>query len=291
MYFAFLSRLRRAALVSAATLVLAGAAPGPAFVVRAAEGAWPTHVTARYKVNFAGFDIGHFTYSSSVASGAGGSYRLDGNAQLSAMLGAFKWQGVSQATGGVAGDEPSPASYNFDFASSSKTGSVRMGFRGGNVNSVAASPPTPPSDEIVPLERRHLTDVLDPLTAVMSLTRAGSGEPCAQRLPIFDGKQRFDLVFSPRGERPLRERRPSGQPGIVHVCDVRYVPIAGYKRNSEAEQQARQMAIEMTLRPVPSANLLVPHEVTIPAIVGKVVLSLDRIEIRTSDSAQIALVN
>ncbi len=292
MSLAFLLRRRRAGLVSIAVAgIFATIAPGAGSDARAADGAWPTHVTASYKINFSGFDIGHFTYTSSIAGPAGGDYRLDGNAQLSAMLGAFKWQGVSQATGGVAGHEPAPSNYRFDYSSSAKEGSVRMGFRGGNVNSVAASPPAAPNEDLVPLERRHLTDVLDPLTAVMSLTRAGVGQPCQQRLPIFDGKQRFDLVLQPKGERVLNERRPTGQPGMVHVCDVRYVPIAGYKRNSEAEEAARRMAIEMTLRPIPSANLLVPHEVVIPAVVGTVVLSLDRIDIRTSDRNQIALVN
>lgn len=257
--------------------------------------AWPDHIAARYRIDFNGFTIGSFSYTSIIArpdsSTGKPSYRLDGQAQLSALLGAFTWQGLSQASGQVAGDKPAPGAYNFEYSSSAKSGSVRMGFRAGSVATVASMPPAPPADDVVPLERRHLAEVLDPLSAVMSLTASGFENPCNQRLPVFDGKQRFDLVFSPKGQRRIADRRPTGQPGVAHVCSVRYVPIAGYRRGSDAEQAAARMEIEMTLRPIPSANLLVPQTVTIPAVVGTVELSLERVDIRTPDRAEIALVN
>lgn len=273
------------ALGAVALLSLSGSGSKPN---AAGDRAWPAEVAAIYRITFNGFDIGRFKFTSETGSGA---YRMTGNARISALLGAFKWQGVSQASGGVRGEDAAPQAYAFDYNSSSKSGSIRLGFRDGDIASMSASPPSPPSDEIVPVERRHLARVLDPLSAVLTLTRAGSGEPCRQRLPVFDGKQRFDLVFTPRGERRLTERRPSGQPGIVHVCGVRYQPIAGHKRDSEQEAAARDMDIEITLRPVPSANLLVPQKITIPALIGTAVLSLERIDIRTPGSDQIALVN
>lgn len=288
MSLAFSSRVPRIslALCAAATLLgLSGSASAPK---AAGDRAWPAQVAAVYKINFNGFDIGRFSFSQQ--TGAGG-YKLSGDARISALLGAFKWQGVSQASGGIRGEAAEPSAYVFDYASSAKSGSIRMGFRESDVVSASVNPPSPDDEDLVPLERRHLTDVLDPLSAVLAVTRATGAEPCRQRLPVFDGKQRFDLVLSPRGERPLAERKPSGQPGMVHVCGVRYQPIAGYKRGSDQEAAARKMDIEMTLRPVPSANLLVPTSVTIPAIVGTVVLSLERIDIRTPGSDQIALVN
>jgi hypothetical protein len=284
---AFLSRVPRIGLAVLGAVALLGLS-GSGSRTSASDRGWPTEVAAVYKIAFNGFDIGRFTFTSYTGSG---SYRLDGNAQISALLGAFKWQGVSQAKGNVSGDLAAPGAYGFDYNSSAKSGSIRLGFHAGDVTSMSATPPTPPDEDLVPVESRHLAGVLDPLTAVLSLTRAGAGEPCRQRLPIFDGKQRFDLVFSPKGDRRIAERRPSGQPGIVHVCGVRYQPIAGYKRGSEQEEAARKMDIEITLRPVPSANLLVPHQITIPALVGTAVLTLQRIDIRTPGSDQIALVN
>lgn len=280
-------RLARFGLVAASALALLGGA-GSSERVLAADRDWPARVTASYKVAFNGFDIGRFSFDAEVRSGR---YVLDGNAEISALLGAFKWQGLSRASGAVASQGAEPAAYTFDFRSSSKSGAVKVAFKKGSVQTVSTSPPSPPSEEIVPVEPRHLTDVLDPLSAVLALTRAGAGDPCRQRLPVFDGKQRFDLVMSPMGERQLVEKRPSGQPGTLIICQMRYQPIAGYKRGAETEDLARTMKIEIALRPVPSANLMVPHEIKIPTLVGSAVLSLDRMEIMTSNSDQIAFVN
>lgn len=287
MFQALSPRLARLGLVAASALALVGMS-GSSERVLAAGNDWPARVTAAYKVAFNGFDIGRFSFEAEVRSGR---YVLDGNAEISALLGAFKWQGLSRASGAVAAQAAEPTAYTFDFRSGSKTGAVKMAFKKGSVQTVSTSPPSPPSDEIVPVEPRHLADVLDPLSAVLALTRAGTADPCRQRLPVFDGKQRFDLVMSPLGERPLVEKRPSGQPGVLTVCQMRYQPIAGYKRGSETEDLARTMKIEIALRPVPSANLMVPHEIKIPTLVGSAVLTLDRIEIMTSNSDQIAFVN
>lgn len=287
MFQALSPRLARLGLAAASALALVGSS-GYAGTVEAADRDWPARVAASYKVAFNGFDIGSFSFEAEVRSGR---YVLDGNAEISALLGAFKWQGLSRASGAIAAQGAEPTAYTFDFRSSSKAGAIKMAFKKGGVQTVTSTPPSLPSDDIVPVEPRHLSGVLDPLSAVLALTRAGTGDPCRQRLPVFDGKQRFDLVMSPLGERPLVEKRPSGQPGMLTVCQMQYKPIAGYKRGPETEDLARTMKIEIALRPIPSANLMVPHEIKIPTLVGSAVLSLDRIEIITSNSDQIAFAN
>jgi hypothetical protein len=132
--------------------------------------------------------------------------------------------------------------------------------------------------------------VLDPLSAVMALTRAQSSSPCGRKISIFDGKQRFDLLFSFRRRERVPETRPSGQPGIGYVCRVRYIPIAGHRNNDETRQMAGNTGIEVALRPVPSANLLIPYKITIPTIAGAAVLTSQRVDITTAGMRQIALV-
>ena len=48
-------------------------------------------------------------------------------------------------------------------------------------------------------------------------------------------------------------------------------------------------AIEIALRPIPSANLYVPYRVTIPTSIGSAVMRAERIDITAADNAQIAL--
>jgi hypothetical protein len=275
--------------VSAVTIVLGPARleAGPAEA--ATDKSWPTQITATYKVTFNGFEIGSFRFQSQISPQG---YTLDGSAELSALLGAFQWKGVTRSSGTVQGDAPKPAGYTFDFKGNSKTGAVKMSFKEGSVANVSLVPPAkPPSPETVPVKDQHLKDVLDPLSAVMALLRGGMAQPCGRKLAIFDGKQRFDLLLSPRGQRRITETRPSGQPGLAFVCRVRYVPIAGYKMNEETKSMAESSGIEVALRPIPAANLLVPYEVTVPTIAGPAKLTSQRIEIETAGRGQIALVH
>jgi hypothetical protein len=109
-------------------------------------------------------------------------------------------------------------------------------------------------------------------------------------LPVFDGKQRFDLVFTYLRQQAVAEARPSGQPGVAFVCRVRYVPIAGHKMNADTRHMATTDGIEVWLRPVPSAALFVPYQITIPTAAGTATLTSERVNIVTR-SEQIALVN
>jgi hypothetical protein len=249
---------------------------------------WPHKVSAQYGISFAGFDVGRFDFASEVK---GGTYSLRGNAKLSALLGAFKWNGSTNSSGDLKGLEAKPAGYTFDFRSNSKTGSVKLGFNGGRVANIRLMPQGDTHPETVPIEQRHLKDVLDPLTAVLAVTRYEAGNPCTRRLPIFDGKQRFDLVFTFVREERLREKVAAGQPNVGYVCRVRYVPIAGYRMNKETRYMAGNDGIEVGLRAIPEANVLVPYRVTIPTVAGKAVLTSKRVEITTSAMKQIALVD
>lgn len=267
-----------AAAILAALLTLAGT---PA---NAAE--WPVQVTAAYRITFNGFEIGTFQFTSTMGPSG---YVLAGDAELSALLGVFTWRGATRSSGTVAGEAPKPIAYTFDFSSNTKAGSVKMAFNGGGVANISSVPPDAPQPDIVPVRDQHLKDVLDPLSAVMALTRGAPVNPCGRKISIFDGKQRFDLLLSLRGQQPIEEATPSGQPGIAYICQVKYVPIAGYRKGEETRQMADNSGIEVALRPIPSANLLIPYQITVPTIAGSAVLQSQRVEITMSDQRRIAL--
>ena len=286
MYTSSSSRVRRTS-TFLATLLLAPVSLG-VLTGEARAGSWPAEVTASYKITFNGFDLGTFRFQSRFDQD---QYALDGNADISALLGAFTWQGITRTSGRLDGDAPRPGSYSFAFRSSSKTGSVVMRYEKGGVRDVKAVPEVEPSAEIVPLKEHHLNGTLDPLSAVIALSRGAAGNPCDRRLPIFDGKQRFDLTLAFRRQQRIVETRPSGQPDVGYVCSVRYQPIAGYKKSEETRRMSEATSIEVVLRPIPSAGLHVPHQITIPTIAGLAVLTAERVEIKTRNSGEIALVN
>ncbi|MGE0700966.1 MAG: DUF3108 domain-containing protein, partial [Hyphomicrobiaceae bacterium] len=250
-------KLARAVALAAAMIATPALTPG----ADAADAGWPSRVDATYRVAFNGFDIGKFDFKADVT---GATYTVTGDAQISALLGAFWWKGMTRSSGHVSGLQPKPAGYTFDFRGVGKEGSIKLGFGQGRVTSIASIPPKPPAPGTIPVGDQHLKDVLDPLSAVMALSRTANANPCGRRMPVFDGKQRFDLVFSFVRQEAVAERSPSGQPGVAFVCRVRYVPIAGHVMNEETRHMAAAESIEVSLRPVPSSALFVPHRISIP---------------------------
>ena len=72
---------------------------------------------------------------------------------------------------------------------------------------------------------------------------------------------------------------------------MRYLPIAGHKVDSETKYMAANDAIEVALRPVPSANVFVPYQITIPTMAGSATIVSKRVEIVSPGKPQIALLH
>lgn len=280
-----IARMRQSRLVTAifAVVPLVGLASATQAEPR---DAWPSKVRAVYRIDFNGFDIGNFEFNADIA---GRNFTLTGDAQLSALLGAFKWRGTTRSAGVIAANGPRPGGYTFDFAGTGKTGAVKMAFSGDGVSSLTHDPVVPPESGTVPVLPHHLKNVLDPLSAIMALSRNSTDNPCDRRLAVFDGKQRFDLVLSFHRQEPISETRPSGQAGVAFVCRVRYQPIAGHRMTDSTRNLSESSGIEISLRPVPSANLFIPHQITIPTGAGPATLTSLRVDIVTPRNEQIAL--
>lgn len=244
--------------------------------------AWPGQVDAVYKIHFSGLELGDFTFSSRVQQN---SYATSSNAHISAMFGAYEWRGQSHSSGTTADTGPKPASYVFNFKNQSKVGSLQMTFAGNAVTNVAAVPPIERKPGTIEVKDVHLKDVLDPLSAVMALTRSSTGRiagvnPCARRIPIFDGKQRFDLAFSFKRNAPISEVGGKS-PLSAFVCRVKYVPIAGFRMNEDMRQMQQASGIEVWMVPLADANVFVPFHVLVPLAAGTATLTAARVSIDT----------
>ncbi|MEZ5854178.1 MAG: DUF3108 domain-containing protein [Hyphomicrobiaceae bacterium] len=240
--------------------------------------AWPKKVEATYRIAFNGFDIGSFAFRAAVN---GSSYTVESEARISALFGAFKWSGNSRSAGALAGLQASPAGYDFNFEGTGKSGAIKLAFARGGVSNISVVPDQPPAPDTVPIKPDQLRRVLDPLSAVLVMSRTSGNNICNKRLPIFDGKQRFDLVFSYVRQQPIAEQRPTGQPGVVTVCRVRYVPIGGHRMTNETRHMSSTSGIEISLRPIPSAGVHVPYQITIPTVAGSATLTSENVRITT----------
>ena len=266
-----------------AVAVAAVALAGPAF---AGQTAWPTGVNARYTLSFNGFDVGSYQFQSQFD---GKTYTASSNAEVSALFGAFKWKGTIESRGALAPAGPQPLAYQMNFKTKKKAGSVTLGFDKAGVQTVVLVPEKPPHPEAVPLKPENLKGVVDPMTTILALTHATSANPCDKKIAVFDGKARFDLVMSRKGTEKITDKQPSGQPALLVVCTVKYVPVAGHKPKDFVDPWVNYSGIEIALRSVPSAYVFVPYRITVPTSIGPAVMSVETVNITAPGSVQIAL--
>jgi Protein of unknown function (DUF3108) len=252
---------------------------------RDAAEAWPATVHAKYRINFLGIDVGHIEMTSTTTSA---KYAMSGSGKVSALLGAVVWTGKSSVSGVIENGAPVPTAYTHDIANKKKSWGTEIRYKDRNAPEVILTPPPgeqPP--EFVPLTPANKVGAFDPLSALMMLTKADGKPPCARRLPIFDGKHRYDLVFSfKRMTRlPLATGKDTSEVGIV--CRVIYEPIAGYKANEDTKAYTSNRDTEVILRRIPGTEMLIPHSVTVSSAWGSGSMTAEQIDVTTAAGGKV----
>lgn len=250
------------------------------------EANWPSSVTALYRLHFNGFEVGSYQFGSQFD---GKTYQAQSSAKISALFGAFKWRGDISSEGTIDKRSPHPSAYQMTYKAKSKKVEVKLGFNGGRVSEVTLVPNKPPNPQAVPVKPEHIEGVFDPMTAILTISHPSSAKPCDRRIPIFDGKARFDLVMSYKSQQRLEEATPTGQPAELLVCRVKYVPIAGHKPKDFVDPWVDYDHIEIALRPVPRAGIYVPYRITVPTTIGAAEMTAESVNITSSDRERIAL--
>lgn len=266
-------------ILAALALLAAAAAP-----VRAFEPAWPAQIQAHYRLAFNGLKVGNFYYN---ADSNGSTYKVTASTKVSAMFGIYKWQGTWNASGRL-GDLTQPAGYRLDYSSRKKSGSVELGYDAGGVKKVEMVPVSNRSPEVIPIKPEHLRSAIDPMAAILTLSHGMGAGACKQKLSMFDGKQRFDLVLSPKRRETIDKVGPDGATAI-EVCRVRYVPVAGHKPSDFKNPWVDYNKIEIAFKLVPAAKLYVPQWVDVPTTLGSALMTVEKVGITTANRQQIAL--
>ena len=258
----------RTAIRAAATLLLV-AATTPAFA--------DARLDVRYKASLAaladmkGIEIGRAALTVDITDdgyAAAGSAKVTGLARL-----VSRGEGSVAARGNFINGKVSPLSYSSTSETNKKAEEIRISLANNVVKEFAVSPPTPPAEDRVPVTEQHRQDVVDPMSAAV-ITVPGSGDllahdSCERTISIFDGRQRYDLVFS--YERTEAAKNVKGYNGPMLVCRVAYRPIAGHRA---ARLQVKYMQsnknIFVWLAPVAGTRVLFPIRVSIVTLVGVV---------------------
>jgi hypothetical protein len=255
------------------------------------QAAKSSKVTTKYAINFNGINIGEFKFNASIANS---EYNVAAQARISLLAGMlFEWNGTTTSSGRVMNRGPIPYAYSFGYRTSEKSEKIDVKFSNNIVSEIAVNPPQKPSSARVPIQRKHMQNVVDPLSAVIMLTNVGANksgaEVCDRRLPIFDGKARYDLQLSYKSTKTISAA--NGYKGPAYVCKVKFIPIAGHKPgDEESGYVARNEGIEVWMMPIPQAALYVPYYIYVPTQVGTVTLTSSSFDIDVSGDMRRALI-
>lgn len=228
---------------------------------------------ARYSVTVAGVTIGRGAW---VIEFGDNQYTAAASGRVTGIFRALSTgEGAAAARGTITGFRLVPLTYAANITSDGKSDEVRMSLKDGTVQELAAEPVLPPHPDRVPVTDAHKRGVLDPLTGGLVLM-GGNGdslspEACNRTMPVFDGRQRYDLAFS--FKRMDKVKADKGYQGAVVVCQVGYRPMAGHRPGRSAIKFLVQSKdIEVWYAPVAGTRALVPFKVLIPTFIGKATL-------------------
>jgi hypothetical protein len=262
-------------------LILAGQ---PASAVEQAK-----KVTAEYSINFNGLSIGTFKLWSDLDSK---EYSVKARATISLLAGIlFEWQGDTSSSGQVMARLPRPYAYRFGYATSDKRETIDIKFSNNIVEEIAVNPPQRQSPSRIPVTRKHMRNVVDPLSAIVMLTNVGSNktgeEVCSRRLPIFDGKARYDLKLT---YKTTKRVTADSYQGPAYVCKVKFLPIAGHRPgDDDSSFAAKTESMEVWMIPLAKAELYVPYYIFLPTSVGNATLTSAGFNVETGGQARRAL--
>jgi Protein of unknown function (DUF3108) len=269
-----MQKARRCLSLLAVAALACGLGGNPPIDAARAESALvtPGRVTAIYHVTLGSFNLGDFRLTTTFH---GEDYEMRGEGRFSVLQGLiYEWRGVTAGKGRVTSAGPEPEMYAFSYSDSAKEGErLRLTFSDGNVTDVTIVPRDRPIPNTIPVTPEQLEDVLDPMSGAFLSAKSdnpnGDLNVCNHTVPVFDGRQRFDLVVTPKRAVTIKRTTPTGYGGPAVICKVKFIPIAGYHPANPAVQlMAQTNEIEAWLVPLRGTNMYVPYRIVLPTLAG-----------------------
>ena len=91
-----------------------------------------------------------------------------------------------------------------------------------------------PKRKTPPIPAEHLLGSVDVATAILTVARAVPSErSCSIRVPVFDGRRRFDAVIEAHGEDELPRSSRSAYAGKAEVCDLAIEILHGRRKKTD----------------------------------------------------------
>jgi len=235
-----------------------------------------------YVITIAGMRIGGISVGGTFAD-SGYAIALRGSAGgiTRRMADTSAWMA---ANGTIRGAVVLPDRFEFGMQEDGVSVEAQMRLADGGVTDLHVVPGLQAGLDIVPLTIDHVQGVVDPMSAFFAPFEDGSlitGEDvCSRTLPIFDGRQRYDLSMVYRHTETLSGAR-APYSGPAFTCEAVYLPIAGHSLTRSAVPfMSGNMRFEAQLIPITELGVAIPFRLQISTEIGDLIIRLDRIEVR-----------
>ena len=254
--------LKDVAIVSSLRLA---AALGFAVLAVPALGA-PVNGHASYVVALGGINIANINVD---LTDDGSRYSLDLKANV-AGLGAVVASGSASVTASGQSTGSNLVSQQFDLMTKASGGTftVDVSYAGRNVSAFRVDPPLVDNYNRVPIERSHLTNVGDVLSAFVIKGGTLDKDLCRRKLQIFTGVERFTIVMAFAAEDDATSPR-TGYQGPVILCNMDYQPVSGHFTTSEMTNYlADSDRILIWYAPLGETGYFIPYRLLLNTSVG-----------------------
>ncbi len=200
-------------------------------------------------------------------------YEIEGDfatAGLGAFFASVANRSVTQ--GREVADKPQPVTFDSETDRDGVVQHLRVDYKADGPPNGSVTPP--PKEPVTPVNFNQLAGTVDNLTAYLLLERqiAQSGN-CQLRVPVFDGRHRYDLQFSDGGRHVLTPASGQNFSGPTQACRMTRTEIGGFYVDKKHEEGASAGTIWYAPH-LPGGDLAVPVRMEMQTEIGTVALFL-----------------
>lgn len=139
-------------------------------------------------------------------------------------------------------------------------------------------------DPVQPEQARGAVDLLSALAR--SIQAASPVEACQGRIPVFDGRRRYDLVPEAMGTERLEPPSSGSFAGTALRCAMKQVRIAGFKKTDKDGRTGETLSFTVWLAQPAGWPVVMPVRIETESGYGRVISHIAKAEV---DGAPLAL--
>ncbi len=235
--------------------------------------------TARYTLTVGGVSVARAVVAGRATAT---SYELAGTGRVTGVLRVISsGKGDVAARGAIGPNGLNPQVFAFSATADGKDEAVRVAVANGTAKEVDVEPPIKPLPDRIEVTPAHLTSIIDPMSGAFVYV-PGSAEmisaaACDRTIPVFDGRQRYDVRLSYLRTEQVKAGKTYASDAVV--CRVSYFPVAGHRpTRSTVKYMMENKEMYVWLVPIAGTRLMAPFRISIETMIGTAVFEATSFE-------------